>query len=72
MNAEMNTKLDEIIILMEHIQEGLVSCVDALEAVDKLWTENALEFSEEMNSNSPVGLVWAKVREALIKARWPR
>lgn len=38
---------------------------DALLAVDALWTSNGLDFAEEVQDSSPVGLVWAKVRAAL-------
>lgn len=42
--------------------------VAALDAVDKLWSEN-FEFEREMDFDSPVGKVWALVRKAL--GRYP-
>ena len=40
----------------------------ALKDVDALWSNDALNFAEEMNLASPVGIVWAKVRAAIAKA----
>lgn len=46
-------------------KDALAEVRKALQAVDSLWSIDALEFSEEMKIPSPVGLVWDKVKEAL-------
>lgn len=43
--------------------------VKALEAVDSLWSRDALNFEFEMGFDSPVGKVWAELRAALASAR---
>jgi hypothetical protein len=43
--------------------------VKALEAVDRLWSRDALNFEFEMGFDSPVGKVWAELRAALAAAR---
>lgn len=45
------------------------TAIEALAAVDKLWTENAREFRIETGDNSPLGETWAKVRYALEQAK---
>ena len=56
--------------LVEQTEDQLLAKYDqmhtALKAVDRLWREDAaLGFAEEMKINSPVGVVWAKVKSAL-------
>lgn len=42
------------------------SLMDALKAVDNLWTHDAsLGYEQEMSPPSPVGLVWQQVKNAL-------
>ena len=44
----------------------------ALRAVDRLWSANhgdlTLDFEKEKELGTPVGVTWAKVREAIAKA----
>lgn len=40
---------------------------DVLIAVDALWSKDAEDFKEEMAMGSPVGIVWAQIREVLSK-----
>lgn len=37
----------------------------AMEAVDELWTLDAINYADEMSMDSPVGKVWTLVRAAL-------
>lgn len=43
----------------------LCRALDALQLVDDMWTENALNFADEMKIGTPVGNVWRHIKAAL-------
>jgi hypothetical protein len=50
---------------IEEAAEQIERMRAALKAVDALWGHDALNFAQEMEMGSPVGEVWAQVRNAL-------
>jgi len=58
-------EIDYLQSIIEYWRYRAEVAEDACRAVDALWSEDSLQFREEMESETPVGIVWAKVRKVL-------